>query len=497
MKKIIISILLIMFSLIIVGCDSEIENSKDNKSIPNNTKLAISGVWYSNKYSILDKNVASSDEIKEIQESNLTFDMNTVEIGNKRYEGVNYTLKLVKSDYVISYEAKYTIEDLGLEDEDVTVYSISYDNNLIGELINVSKEESYFYYKGILFSVTREGDIPDNSEDDKEVISEDNSDETNKVEMSQGVYIGLKVEGKEDKEGNYIREEYRTLWISTDKGKLQSIKQRENIIFPRSGGIWKLIPQTYEIKSKNIYYEYFDAMPIEKEEKTNPNIKNEKVFSQGKNVKRSINFVGNDYLATEVKINEKFSESPAYQVLPIDNLLTNSGISIGDIFGIESNRIYKENYQSTYENIDSEVKEKLSRYINYSNYTLVRNNGKWILQGMISPVLSDGKAYVYSLNIKSTKPLVKYDTLIIPWKVLKGNIPMITDVFISPKGSLALILTDKKLEVYKIIGGKLDKQPIKVISLKDGEKVIMSEWCEGDYVDKWSTAFKENSSIIE
>jgi hypothetical protein len=128
---------------------------------------------------------------------------------------------------------------------------------------------------------------------------------------------------------------------------------------------------------------------------------------------------------------------------------------------------------------------------------MIRSNGKWVLQGRISPVLSGGKAFDYSLSIKPNKALINYDTLIIPWKVLKGEIPFIVDAFTSPNGKLAIIVTKNELDIYKIIDGKLDKSPTKIIPLKDGEKVIMSEWCEGDYVDKWSTAFRENSSIID
>ena len=494
MKKGIKIILLLMLSLIMVGCYSGEDDSESNANIPTNNKLDISGEWYSNNYSMLEQNVATNDEIRKIQENKLSFGSSFLEIGNKRVDGISYKLKVVKSDYIISYEAKYSIEDIGCSGQEFKVYSIENDNNIIGEIIYISDDESYFYYKGILFNIKREGDIS-NFNEDEDLVSENQDDNFSITDVSQGLCLGLKTESNKDSAGNYKREEYRTIWISTNKGSLQSIKQRENIIVPRGTGIWKIVPRIYEDNSRNIYYEYFSAMSIEKEEKGN-DIDVDKI-SDGNVVKKSIKFVGNDYLSMEVSTNEKFSESPAYQVLPIDNLYTNSGVSIGDILGQESKSIFKQNYQNTYQDIDIDDKDKLYEKINYCNYTLIRSNGKWVLQGRISPVLPEGRTYDYLLNIKANKALVKYDTLIIPWKVLKGSIPMLSDAFISPKGSLAIIVTDKKLEIYRVSNGKLEQNPIKIIQLKDNEKVIMSEWCEGDYVEKWAKAFSEHSSIIE
>lgn len=497
MKKIWRCILLLIFSLLLLGCSSGIKNDKSSLKKPKNKSLEVSGVWYSDKYEVLDKEISTKDEISEILLNKLTFDTKNIVIGNRKFEGINYKLKIVKSDYMISYEAEFNVEDLGVIGENVKVYSISYENNLLGEIIYINKEESYFYYQGILFNIKREENINESTDADKTVIVENSSEEYDKIELSQGFYIGLKQEGKQDQQGNYIRESYRTIWISTNKGEVQSIRQRKDIIFPRSGGIWIMQPQEYKVEKKEIYYEYFEALPIEKVGKVKKDINTEELMSTGKIVKKSLIFVGNNYIASEVTTNEKFSESPVYEVLPIDNLDNKGGVVIGDILGTENNKEFKESYTSKYASIDESNKDKLTKFINYSNYTVIRSNGKWVMQGRISPVLPGGKAFDYSLSIKPNKTLINYDTLIIPWKVLKGEIPFIVDAFTSPNGKLAVIVTKNELNIYKIVDGKLDKVPIKIIPLKDGEKVIMGEWCEGDYVDKWSTAFRENSSIID
>lgn len=497
MKKRCGIIVLLIFSFFIVGCSSKDHNIKDDERTPKNNNLEISGIWYSDSNEVLDSEISTKDEINDILDNKLKFDTKSAVIGKNKFEGISYKLKMVKSDYMISYEAEFKIENLGVRDEEVKVYSVSYENNLLGEIIYISEEESYLYYQGILFNIKREGDITESSEEDENVIVQNQNNGYGKSEISQGLYIGLKSPAKQNQEGNYTREEYRTIWISTNNGELQGVKQRQNIIFPRNDGIWMLQSQEYKVEERGIYYEYFSAMPIEKINKLGKNIIYDGFVSQGKIVKKSINYVGNDYIACEVATNEYFSESPVYQLLPIDNLDNKIGIVIGDIFGVESNKVFKESYESTYESIDKTNKDKLSKFINYSNYTIIRNNGKWVLQGRISPVLSGGKAFDYLLNIKPNRALMNYDTLIIPWKVLKGEIPFLIDAYTSPNGSLAIIITKSELEIFKIKNGELEQGPIKVIPLKEGEKVIMSEWCEGAYVDKWDIVFKEKSSIID
>ena len=497
MGKLLRVILLLIFSLIMVGCSIGEQGNKNVQNKPQNNNLEISGIWYSDGYEVLDKEISTKEEINEIVLNKVKFDNNNVVIANKRFDGISYKLKMVNLDYMISYEAEFKIQDLGLTDKEVKVYSVYFENNLLGEIINISEEESYLYYQGILFNIKREGDITESSGDDKTVTVEDGNNSDGKSEISQGIYLGLKCEGNQDKDGNYIREEYRTIWISTNKGELQSVKQRENIIFPRNEGIWILQPKEYKVEEKGIYYEYFNAMPLEKSGKTVKNTFTEGAISKGKVVKKSINYVGNNYIASEVTTNEKFSESPVYEVLPIDNLNNKDGIVIGDLFGLESNKVFKENYEKKYAVIDEMNKTKLSRFVNYSNYTMVRNNGKWVIQGRISPVLSGGKVFDYLLSIKPSRAVINYDTLIIPWKVLKGEVPFLVDAFTSPNGKMAIIITKSEIKIYKIMDGELDKTAIKIIPLKEGEKVIMSEWCEGAYVDKWDTGFNENSSIID
>ena len=51
--------------------------------------------------------------------------------------------------------------------------------------------------------------------------------------------------------------------------------------------------------------------------------------------------------------------------------------------------------------------------------------------------------------------------------------------------------------IYRIVDGTLSDEPLKRIQLEEGETVIMAEWCSSNYIDKWASAFKENSRTIK
>ena len=498
MKRLLKIIAICLCSLIFTGCSITKGGVDANMKAPQNNKLGISGIWKVSNYEVKDSNISTQTHIDEVVSNSLVVKNSSIEIGNKKLNGVKYKLKIVKSDYMFSYEANFKLEDLGIDEDDTKVYSIIYQNSILGEIICPTVGSSYLYYEGVIFTINMESEIEEVDEDINSTKLNDEKMELGDDLSSQGVYLGLKLPRDSSDSEASGKEEYRTLWISTKEGQLQDVKEKQDIIFPRTMGIWRLKQEVIEDKDRNIYHEYFTANPIDtKSSDIHINMDDSKVIlKDGINIKRSLNFIGNDYIATEVTKDGGFINSPVYEVLPIDNIHSEKAIVISDIYPKETNKIYQKAYENAYANIDSYKTDKLSKYIEYSNFTLVRNNGKWILQGRISSI-SDQSPYDYPLNITPNKKLINYDTLIIPWKVLKRQIPFIVDAFISPDGKLGIIVTKDELLVYEVDNGNLGSNPLKRIPLKDGEQVVMAEWCEGNYVDKWGSIFKENSRSIE
>ena len=167
------------------------------------------------------------------------------------------------------------------------------------------------------------------------------------------------------------------------------------------------------------------------------------------------------------------------------------GLVIQDIYPKDVNSIYKNDYERVYSNFTNIQKQNYKRYIDYSNFTLKRETGKWILQGKISPLNKNNKSYDYTLSIKPNDNLVKYDALMIPWRTLRNEIPFIKDAYTSPDGKMLIVIVEDELLVYGIDGNNISEKPMERIKLKDGEQVIMAEWCERDYVELWDVFFKE------
>ena len=59
------------------------------------------------------------------------------------------------------------------------------------------------------------------------------------------------------------------------------------------------------------------------------------------------------------------------------------------------------------------------------------------------------------------------------------------------KMKMLIVIVEDELLVYGIDGNNISEKPMERIKLKDGEQVIMAEWCERDYVELWGVFFKE------
>ena len=111
--------------------------------------------------------------------------------------------------------------------------------------------------------------------------------------------------------------------------------------------------------------------------------------------------------------------------------------------------------------------------------------------------LKNDKYINFPTRLKPIKKLLNYDTLLISWKLLKGINPYMVDAYTSPYKSLAVIILKDEMLIYRIVDGTLSDEPLKRIQLEEGETVIMAEWCSSNYIDKWASAFKENSRTIK
>ena len=496
MKKLASMFILVLLSLYLSACSMGGSVVGFSIKPPNNNNLQISGIWSVEKYDILDNNLYDEDDVKKIASDKIIIESNSITLANKIYKESAYKLKVVKKDYLLSYEAKYSIENLESYSEYTDIYCIMYQDNLLGEFIYYSKDKSYFYYEGVLFYLSYDKELDEELDEEvfkvnsKGTSNEEVTTEVDRV-VNEGIIIGLKTPMVKD-EDTYVRESYRTLWISFKDSELSYEIKENEIIIPRFSGMWSLKPVVYEDSKEDIYYEYFEANAIDTKEKKNyasPQLD----LKSGSKAYKSINYIGTNYIAIEVFNNNNNYIYNNYSVLPIDNLYLEDGIAIGDIYdNNDINSIYKERYEDMYNSLDESIKKSVSKYIDYGNFTLARNNGKWVLKSMISGV-NNNESIEFLLGIKPSDKLVAYDTLYIPWKSIKSQFPFVEDAYISTNAQIAVLVSGDEIEVYLIENGIIDEKSRKNIKLNKGEEIIMAEWCENEYVSKWEGYFKNNN----
>ena len=322
-----------------------------------------------------------------------------------------------------------------------------------------------------------------NNKVEAEIVDED-------YNSNVGVMLALKTPRTDIGDGKYQDSRYRTLWISLKDNKLEPVLEKNNIIFPRLNGIWTI--EKKAIDEKGIYNEYFITKPIDVREDS-------KITSDiSINSYKDINFVSNDYISIERYEGENFNNSfSMYRTIPIDNINSYQGLSIDEIYSSEVKQKYEKDFNEAFDSLSLEKQNSLSDTVDYTNFTMKRIEGKWTLVGKIISDDPNENGYDFRLSINPNKKILNYDTLLIPWKDLKGRFPFIEDAYTSPTGRIAIIIFNNKLFVYELEDGSINGNPLISIDLNEGESVIMAEWATGSYVDTWTKAFKDGRVISE
>lgn len=479
-------LLLILLFTLIVGCSKV--DGKDTQSIkaPKNEGLSIDGTWKINNIDILDEEIDNKDVILNKIGNFISISNNKISIFNKEYSNPRFKLKIVDGNYILSYELNIKVKDVIHNTSKLNIVSIIDSNSIVGEFFDLGNDSGYLFYSGMLIELTREDKEPKDlyyskGKIEAEILNEDyNSD--------VGAMIILKNPRVLMENGDYSTDEYRTIWVSFKEQKLQPIMKKDNIIFPRLNGIWTIEKDIYSKDNKHI--EYFTAKPLDGKVE-----EHSFVFNNDQNVYKNINFISNEYISIEKYEGNNFNNIfTSFQTIPVDNINSNVGVSIDEIFSSEAKEKYKKDFNDVVYTINNNQSDVVPT-IDYTNYTLKRNDGKWTLNSKIMTNNLDNDGTAFKLSISPNKKLLNYDTLLIPWKDLKSNFPFITDAYTAPTGRLAFITFNDKLLIYELEDKNIKGSPLAVINLKKDEEIIMVEWASGSYVSTWSKAFKDGIEI--
>ncbi|SHE79611.1 hypothetical protein [Clostridium fallax] len=485
----IISIIIIFTFINLIGC-KKIEDT-GRKIVPPEVKNnAITGIWNIYKYQIIDERIADKKESDKLINSNVSFGEDVVRIGEIYFTMPKYKLKVVNSKYYFLHEYKADINKYNIEDKEVEAVLISDSGNGFCELVLSNDKEGYLFYNGVIYwvkKVSNESEKADTNKINNDVKEQDKVVDTS-YDMPTGLYLGLKTPRTVNEDGTYSNVKYRTLWISFSNGKLNDIHERENILLPRMKGFWEV--KVEENKKDGKLYEFPEA-----KEKKNGENKYNNEFNNKENINHyeEIMFVGNDYIATEYYTGDDFKgKYNSYKMLPVDNLQVSNGIDIGTLLGDNAKKAFKDSYDLSINLLPEEQKVKFNNdNLNYENYTMIRKNGHWILKGKAEGL--DNEQRDFNIEYLPPKKLVNYDRLYVTWNTIKDILPSAIDAYTSPNGRIILIANKEYIYIYQILKGKITGEPLSKIKLNKDESIIMAEWANGDFVDRWNKFFINNN----
>lgn len=487
MKKVIYVLVVLILLMLTIGCSNSVRGNSKVTKAPTNNNLEIYGEWKIKSINIFDDEINIFSNIENIKDKKIKFSNNRIDIIDNIYMNPSYKLKAVNEDYILSYESNLTIKEFMEGKEIIDVISIISNNSIVGEFILQEKDKGNIIYMGSIIEVYKVSDNVTINEGNN-IINDElvNIDDINYYNSEVGLMIGLKTPRVSNGDGTFSNEEYRTLWISFKGDNLMPIIEKDNIIFPRMNGIWSLNKKI--IENDSYHQEYIELISLDNKDMSSY------VINSDENIYRNITFIGNNYIGIEQYTGNNFENNFIdYKVVPIDNVNSTSGLKIDEIYSKDINNKYKMEYENALENVEFNKPTSIPD-IDYSNFTVKRNDGKWELVGNLGLINSDEKGEEYLLNIRPNSKMLNYDRLTIPWKVLKSDIPFIKDAYISPNERIAIILFEDNLAIYEIKDKMLKGAPLVNIDIGN-EEVIMAEWSTGAYVEKWSKAFNNGIYI--
>lgn len=331
-----------------------------------------------------------------------------------------------------------------------------------------------------------------------------------------GVLLGLKtpVPGSGQKPSAYT---YRTLWLAATNQQLHPILQDEDIFFPRLSGFWKLKVRRVEegAKAEDILLAHDVSTKDPEAVPEGLRLVPDPLFWEGREGvwARSLNFVGNDFVAFENSVsgvldgrgalgdtgipekNERAWFNNSLQVNPIDNLGTRKGITLSDLAGDKGAAAFSNAGAQVLKALEQRPDLETGGGDQEQNWGLVRKNGHWLLQGRLSYQSGGKPGYLdYNINLVPPAKLVSFDTLSLSWQTIKERVPEAADAFTSPNRSLAVVAARSRLYVYSMNEGRLGSEPLAKLDLHEGETVVMAEWATGLYVDNWEQSFRANGA---
>lgn len=491
MRKIASIIILIIILLVITSCGIENIELSENITKPKNLNMPLYGEWIIEDYKFSTVSKMDEERAKEYIGLEAIFHEKIVSIGQNYCLEPDFTTKNVDAYDFLIYNYKTSPDFLAIEPEEVQIVSVSGVEQFFNEFIKLSDEDIIVNIDGVFFYLSKLSDQVDESRIEALSIPQELTTEVEEATdsdqefLNSGILLGFKSlnMSEEDELENW---NYRSIFIRRVDEETITIKEMEDILIPRKNGFWKI--EVDRQNKGNNANDNIEAYPLSKEKEKGVDIR---IDQERDKTLKNILFVSSDYISIE-NIHHRIKGQRYLEVYPIDNINLKTPLEISSFLGDAGGEAIAKGFNK---DIVAENEEYRSDYVDISpsedSFGLVRRNGLWIFQGRFN-YLEDENYMYKNFNIEAlpTKELISFDELYIPWNVIKEKIPTALDAFTSPNGDIAAVLTYDQLLIYEIEKENLADDPIEIIKLQPGEKVVMAEWALGKYAETWEEQFE-------
>ena len=505
MKIIRLMLFFTMMLILLAGC-STLSREAANKIVrPENKTVPFQGNWVIKNYygETENKNMVDSGWIGKVFE----FNGNSIIFNGSSWENVNYKIKRVNAQEYFLHKIIVTNESTDVNNGEIQVITASSEDKYLYEFVKLDDERIIASIDNQLYSMAKAGEgiegINGGAAKDK-----DNRDESianyDRPSVQTGLLLGIRIPEQVSQKGTGEKfEEYRykTLWISMKNGETSPILSADDIFLPRKDGFWKL--KARKILGSEGIEDTISAVMVssgymKKSALNEP--ASDKLLRMETKLRKTILYVGNDYICTENVEEIKKSDTSdkeskkVLRTIPVDNIANPEGIKLSDLTGENGSLAMEGAISDLLSSSNNNSISKIIEEDQEQNFALFRKTGHWFFKGRVSLEPGEPMAFVdFNINLIPPADMVAYDILHIPWTVIKDRVPRAIDAYTSPNKDLAIILTRNAILLYAIENGELTREPVNKLDVPDGSMVIMAEWATGDYVEYWDKSFIRNN----
>lgn len=482
--------------LLLTGCKGVSQlNSTQIIIPPKNNMIPLQGTWEFVDYrraSDVQENQETISESKRLIGDIAIFSQEWAAVAEESCSDAEYQIRRVNARDYFLFHYNTDAGDLNINKTKVDIVSVTSQGALFFDIIKVDEDRAMIYMDRCFYWLNKVADEVDKLYADDRKDSKPQDMDTSKQDelLRTGVFIGLRstIPSLDQEDAYGERSVYRTMWISSRNRKIGSTLEAPGLFIPRRSGFWTLNVRTR--KSEDQFQDYFELKSVDSGVPHLKESKEEDMEVLEGNIKKNILFVGDDYMAIEYSqsLGPEIKEPDTFRVLPLDDANSQSGILVSHFAEEGMEDIFYKSAQSHLVSKSIRIDKDLKDMGQEDNFTMVRRNGHWTLRGRLN---IGNRNEDFTIGLMPTGKIVSYDELHVPWDAVKERVPMALDAYTSPNKELLIVVTGNFIMVYTIEKGEISEKPIKKISIKKGESVIMAEWATGDYVARWEKGFNQ------